>query len=392
MLLAGCTGRGGTASGGRPGGASQVAGGASGAATPVPFGWDLPGASYEAELAADGSGFGVLVECVEGVPGGPEGFCRQHVAVLDRGASHWALRKSPLPELAASQGSTTRLVVFGGGRAWLEEGGAADPGRDGEAGARAGRTWFTSDGGRSWSEGRARGEVAAIPGGGVLGAECAEPPGPDTGGCRTARLVVLSPVDGSLRALARGPALAADGLRAAERAEPDGSWWVTGRDPVTGRAAVASSRDGGRSWTVARLPGAAWDARGVVVTAGRDAVYAAELGPVAGAEAAKNPLRALYRSADGGRSWQRVYATRPGTGPQTLLGRVVVRADGSLLLSGEGRSYESRDGGRTFTGTAGHGWVRRTPAGYQAAGSECAHSVSRDGETWDEFVLGCGPE
>ncbi|MFD7323700.1 WD40/YVTN/BNR-like repeat-containing protein [Streptomyces sp. NPDC059875] len=346
----------------------------------------MPGWSHAPGFAADGSGFVLLADCVtdEKVPA--NGFCRQHVAVLDRGAKSWVLRKSPLPELRGTDGVSANLLVLGPGRALIEEGGAEPETQ---------RTWFTRDGGRSWRQGDRRtvGTTAAIPAGAVLTTDCAQPAGSSVDDCARERLVVISPQDGRRRALAKGPLLGAH-PRPAEVAEPDGSWWASGTDPLSGRAAVAVSRDAGRSWSVSRLPSpTAEPGRHTSVVVGRDAVYAAEMGELKGGEPVKNPMRALHRSRDGGRTWERMWTTGPMVEPRTLLGLPVPGPGGRVLIGAEGREYVSVDGGRSFRPSGeGTGYTRRTPVGLLRHSTGCLYDISVDGERWAEFSLGCEGE
>ncbi|MBT2440397.1 exo-alpha-sialidase [Streptomyces sp. ISL-36] len=352
----------------------------------MPSGAELPGWSHSPGFASDGSGFALLASCVEDEKVPVNGFCRQHVAVLDRGAKEWALRRSPLPEARGTDGISSALWVLGPGRALIEEGGTAPE---------TSRTWFTRDGGRSWKEGGPRtvGTAPAIPAGAVLTTDCARPSGALGEECRLERLVVVSPQDGQRRALARQPLLGAH-PRPAAVAEPDGSWWVSGTDPASGRAAVAVSRDAGRSWSVSRLPSPStapnWHTS---VAVGPDAVYAAEMGELKEGEPVKNPMRALHRSVDGGRTWERVWTTGPMVEPRTLLGMPAPGPGGRVLIGAEDREYVSVDGGRGFRPSgraAGH--TRRTPLGLLRQGDGCSYGISADGVRWAEFRLACEDE
>ncbi|MFB9554603.1 exo-alpha-sialidase [Streptomyces roseoviridis] len=325
----------------------------------------------------------LLVQCVTDRARPDGGFCRQQVAALDRGARSWALRPTPLPEIPPSRGVSAGLTVLGPGRALIEDGGGEEPER----------TWFTRDGGRSWRavDRRTAGTAPLIPAGAVLTTACVAPPAATPEECARERLVVISPQDGRRRALARVPALGAH-PRPAAVPEPDGSWWVSGTDPLTGRTALAVSRDAGRSWSPTPLPSTPGrPAHGVAVVVGPDAVYAAELGELDGGEPVKNPLRALYRSADGGRTWTRVRTTRPDAEPRSLLGLPVPGPGGRLRVDADLRAYTSEDGGRTFAATEwGSSWVRRTGIGLlREAGDRCAYATTRDGVRWSEFRLAC---
>ncbi|MFF9915015.1 WD40/YVTN/BNR-like repeat-containing protein [Streptomyces sp. NPDC013457] len=352
----------------------------------IPSGRELPGWSHSLGFASDGSGFALLADCVGDQRAPENGFCRQHVAVLDRGARSWALRRSPLPETRGTDGVSSQLRVLGPGRALVEEGGAEPAAR---------RSWFTRDGGLTWREvdGRPIGTAPVIPAGAVLTTDCAAPVGGSVDDCTRERLVVISPEDGRRRALAQGPLLGAR-PRPAEVAEPDGSWWVSGNDPLSGRAAVAVSRDQGRSWSVSRLPSpTAEPGWFTAVAVGPDVVYAAEMGELKGGDPVKNPMRALHRSRDGGRTWERMWTTGPMAEPRTLLGIPVPGPGGRVLIGAEDREYMSVDGGRSFRPSGeGTAYTRRTPAGLLRSSTSCLYDISVDGGRWAEFAVGCEGE
>ncbi|MEU3480121.1 WD40/YVTN/BNR-like repeat-containing protein [Streptomyces sp. NPDC033754] len=396
VVLTGCTetGAGSGPGAGSPGASGSSGSGSSGAAGPPPAGAfgapprlpssaGLPGWPHGLGLARDGSGFALLAECAgDRAAYSGSGVCRQHVAVRDAGAKEWVLRRSPLPDIRMPDGVSANLRVLGPGRALVEDGGAGPDSR----------TWFTRDGGRNWRAGDRRtvGTTPEIPAGAVLVTDCAAPAAAGPDDCDRERLVVVSPQDGRRRALARVPLLGAH-PRPAEQPEPDGSWWVSGTDPLSGRAAVAVSRDAGRSWHVSRLPSPAtrpgWF---TAVAVGPDAVYAAEMGELTGGEPVKNPMRALHRSLDGGRTWQRMWTTGPEREPRTLLGLPVPGPGGRVELGGELSGYGSVDGGRTFVrlGDGAH-FTRRTPLGLLRESAPCQYALTADGVRWSEFLLAC---
>ncbi|MFI9586538.1 exo-alpha-sialidase [Streptomyces sp. NPDC052236] len=348
----------------------------------IPSSPGLPGWAHEVRFAADGSGFALLAQCVPEDPAkSVKAFCKQYVAVLDRGAASWVLRRSPLPDVHGDSGISAELQVLGPARAWIRE--------HGETQRR--RTWFTADGGRSWRAGdwKAHGTVTAIPKGAVLSTECVSSADPEEQECTRHRMAVLSPKDGRRWFLAQGPPLDMAPVYASA-AEPDGSWWVSGRDPASGAVAVAVSRDSGRHWAVSPLPSPTKKpAREVVVSVGQDAVYAAETGSL-DPDDVKNGLRALHRSLDRGRTWERMWTTGPEREPRTLLGHVVPGRGGDLVLYGEQDVYTSKDGGRTFEQTDFRsGYVMRTPLGFMAVDSRCEYRISPDGVRWTVFRLAC---
>ncbi|MFB7517468.1 WD40/YVTN/BNR-like repeat-containing protein [Streptomyces sp. NPDC056144] len=345
----------------------------------------LPGRAYTPVFARDGSGFALLADCV-GDPAAPEnGFCRQYVAVLDTGAKEWVARRSPLPETRGTEGVSAGLLPLGPGRALIEDF-SDEPGT---------RTWFTRDGGRTWrrGDGRTVGTTPDIPADAVLATDCAEPAGAVPDDCARQRLVVVSPVDGRRRALARVPLLGAHPAPA-PLPEPDGSWWVSGADPRTGRAAVAVSRDAGRSWRVSVLPSpAAGPGRYTAVVVGPSAVYAAEMGELTEGEEILNSMRALHRSVDGGRTWRRMWTTGAEREPRSLLGLPVPGPGDRVEIAAMFSGYRSVDGGKTFTELEdGTSYVRRTALGLLREEAPCQYGITRDGVRWAPFLLACGEE
>ncbi|MFO7894790.1 MAG: hypothetical protein R6U63_13730 [Longimicrobiales bacterium] len=125
----------------------------------------------------------------------------------------------------------------------------------------------------------------------------------------------------------------------------------------TGRG-VYRSRDGGRSWTFVGLPEAGLIGKVVTDPRDPDVVYVAALGHPFG----PNPERGVYRSRDGGESWERVLFVSDSTGavdlaidpvnPRTIYA-AMWRAERKpwTLIDGarEGGIYRSRDGGDSWT-------------------------------------------
>ncbi|WP_256096921.1 WD40/YVTN/BNR-like repeat-containing protein [Streptomyces agglomeratus] len=388
MLLLGCGG-GGAA---KPPGPSKPAAGPVPESVPVPVpvpvpripsGRELPGSAHMVGFAADGSGFALLAKCVQDTGQPENGFCRQYVGVRDKGARSWRLREAPLADPSGTDGVSADLRVLGSGRAWVHE----------SVGDHRFRTWFTADGGRSWQARgvRPEGVVRSIAKGAALSTLCGYPTVPDGEACAKDQLLVMSPDDGRLRVLGQRPPLAGL-LSPAAYAEPDGSWWVSGKHPVTGGPAVAVSRDAGRTWQAsvldspAKKPG--WDVR---VSVGDGVVYAAETGELPAGEAVKNPLRAVHRSRDGGRMWERTWTTGAVREPRSLTGVPVPGAGDTLLLGAERGHYTSVDGGRTFDVTSSDpatGHASTIPLGRLVSGDPCTYRISADGVRWSTFTLG----
>ena len=117
------------------------------------------------------------------------------------------------------------------------------------------------------------------------------------------------------------------------------------------------STDAGRTWSFIGLPQAGQIGRIVVHPSNPDLVYAAALGHAFG----KNPERGVFRSKDGGATWQHVLAFNDSTGAVDLsmnprnpriLFAGVWRAERKpwTLISGaaEGGVYRTTDGGDTW--------------------------------------------
>ena len=122
------------------------------------------------------------------------------------------------------------------------------------------------------------------------------------------------------------------------------------------------SMDGGRTWTFIGLPEAGQIARIEVHPRDHDLVYAAALGHPFG----KNPERGIFRSRDGGETWEHVLALNDSTGASDLamdmsnpriLYAGMWRGERKpwALISGaeEGGVYKTTDGGDTWTKLGG---------------------------------------
>jgi Photosynthesis system II assembly factor YCF48 len=214
---------------------------------------------------------------------------------------------------------------------------------------------------------------------------------------------VWSPQYGRTAVLAQPPPLTMTWVAA--RRTADGVWWVGGTaQDGSGRPALASSRDGGRTWQPVTLDAPPGQAQ--VSVLGRHA-YATVLG-------ADRKIRAILHSVDGGRTFAPTRTDADadadagagadasgggsaGAEPATLAGEAVPLLDGRLLVTTAAhRWYVSDDGGATFTEASGTlpmvGAVRRTWAGYVAydlfgpAPAGWA-AFSSDGSTWRKLHI-----
>ncbi|MEO3809535.1 hypothetical protein ABGB17_11095 [Sphaerisporangium sp. B11E5] len=344
----------------------------------VPSGDGLPGQAVFVTFAGADSAFVLLAEC-EGEQGTAGQRCRQHIGVLEDG--RWHLRRSPLPDITGDDGITADIRALAPGQALVTVGTGRDPDR----------TWVTADGARTWTRGttEVKGTVDAVPPGALLVTDCR---GIEDGGCVESRLALVMPGTGEHRALATQPALT--GVLVPAGTSRDGARWVSGVDPATRLPALAVTHDAGRTWQTRALQGPGReDTWGLRVVDSGTVLYAVERGQLPPEEVVKNGLRAIHRSTDNGRTWERVWSFRPGRDPRSVLADVVVTPAGTLILHAEDGVYRSEDGGRTFSKTAGGptpGTVTWTPIGYVWShdGGPGEYKVSLDGLTWHTFVLG----
>lgn len=258
-------------------------------------------------------------------------------------------------------------------------------------GTRSFDRWFSADGGRTWREVSVEPElsVAAIPEGAVLHHRCT----PDDGCVPDEQFFVLLP-DGRTATLATQPPLTQPFPGRIQAA--DGGWWVSGRNPATGRWALAVSRDDGRTWSVSDLPEfAGTPLTGFTVTAGPNALYASAVGTVRedGAEP-RTGILAFLNSVDGGATWTLLHDS-PVDQLAGAWGGMVATADGRLILNDDfsgGEAYVSSDNGKTFTKFENReffGPVWWTRGGYVSAFHADGTALrSTDGQNWQALAIG----
>jgi photosystem II stability/assembly factor-like uncharacterized protein len=244
-----------------------------------------------------------------------------------------------------------------------------------------GKWWVSIDAGRTWRS--APDSVTqthtAIPAAGRLHLRCAD------ADCANRELTAIDPDTGMRRTVPDVPLERVTGSSESTIA-PDGTRWVSGTAPG-GDPALATTRDGGRTWSVSRFPDPGEMLSGPRLLIGpgdlRYAVFTVQR------EDAKNGFGPLYGSADAGRTWTLI---RNGKGrPASILG-AMVRPDGQLLIGTElGGAMTSADGGRTFTRPgAGPGlahFVERDGM-ITAMSHDGSHHISRDGGvTWSQVSV-----
>src|SRR5712691_35302 len=152
------------------------------------------------------------------------------------------------------------------------------------------------------------------------------------------------------------------GAVAVAEADPNVVYAGTGESTLRGNVSPGDglyrSTDAGKTWTKIGLADAEQIARIVVHPRNPDLVYVAALGHVFG----PNPMRGVYRSGDGGKTWQRVLARGDSAGaidlamdpsnPRVLYAALwqVQRTPWSFSSGGAGSGlFKSTDGGDTWT-------------------------------------------
>jgi photosystem II stability/assembly factor-like uncharacterized protein len=304
----------------------------------------------------------------------PGKTCTSGLLITEDGGEHWLARALPA-QLPPSD--MLRLFVLGPRSAAV---GAYN--LDG-----GGQRFSTADAGLTWQPVPAAGSdtAATIPDGGLL----------DVAGAtdvldRGPVLVAVAPDSGRMLPLGTKPPLT-DPLPTST-IPLAGGWWLAGKDPATGRWALAVSRNGGRSWSVKPLPNAPDTMRYALMGGRGTTLYA-----VAGGEAQGSPpgLNAIFRSTDGGNTWEQTFQGGNGREPRSLLGYPVAAADGQLIIgAGSGLAWASQDGGHTFhelPSDTVSGIIRRTRGGYLASpsfGMSNVYKFSTDGVQWKEITVG----
>ncbi|MCW6007319.1 glycoside hydrolase, partial [Micromonospora sp. CPCC 205371] len=291
---------------------------------------DVPGMITEVEFADPDTGY-LIAQCLTGDP------CSPTLARTSDGGHSWVTATLPPIE------TDPDLLVFPDGRLAV----------GGHVSADEGRTWQAAPG-------RAGQPAAAGPQQILRLRDAVE---------------VWDSGYGYSGTLATQPGLTASWLASTPTAS--GDWWAAGQ--MNGQAAVAVTRDGGRSWKAMPLGVTGQIAR--VATLGTH-VYAAVLD-------ANGLIRAIFYSVDSGATFQKT-----STGGGSVAGDLVPLLDGRLLVVGTDRRwYVSDDNGRTFARAEGTlpaaGRLVRTPAGYVAYDLFNAGwaAFSADGSTWRKLQI-----
>src|SRR5205085_1498718 len=156
-------------------------------------------------------------------------------------------------------------------------------------------------------------------------------------------------------------AVASIGAIAVAPSNPNVVWVGTGeaniRNDISGGRGVYVSTDGGGTWRFAGLKDAGQISSIVVDPANPNAVFVGAIGRAWG----PNPERGVFRTTDGGKTWQKVLYVNETTGASSLImdpgnpmilyaGMWPVRRYPWMLVSGglRGGIYRSTDGGSTW--------------------------------------------
>lgn len=332
---------------------------------------------YDVDFADARHGFALRAGCADL----DANDCRHELLVTEDG-EHWQGRTLPVELRDGDLRRAIRLFVFGPRSAALALAGATER-----------LSFATSDAGLTWvrAPSDASTTITAIPDGGLLTADCVVPPPAE---CTFAAFAV-DPGTGRELMLTTPPPLV-EPFPASDRPVA-GGWWVGGRDPATGVHQLAVSRDAGQSWSIRPLPGATGKGRGTTMVARGATLYVAT--EIAGQPAVGNEFLAIFRSVDGGASWEQTFRSEDKGEPRSIAGYLVVTADGRLIVPAEtGGVWVSTDGGRNFTVDPNPefaGFVKKTRAGYLASTSvsswssvDNVYKLSTDGVRWKEIRVG----
>lgn len=132
-------------------------------------------------------------------------------------------------------------------------------------------------------------------------------------------------------------------------ATPDGQFWIGTGGADTAR--VLRSEDGGRSWQAVTTPLAGNPSTGIFGVAFRDAQHGIAVG--GNYRTPRAAEQNVLRTADGGRSWHLVAASRPAG---VRYGVVYVPGTTTLVAVGPSGSGYSNDDGTTWTAVDDQPW------------------------------------
>jgi photosystem II stability/assembly factor-like uncharacterized protein len=162
------------------------------------------------------------------------------------------------------------------------------------------------------------------------------------------------------------------GALAVAPSDPNVVWAGTGEPFIRSNISIGwgvyKSTDAGKSWKKMGLDSTGRISRIVVHPTNPDIVYVAALGHLYGPQ----PQRGIYRTIDGGKTWERVLFVNDSTGGSDLVmdpnnPRILFAGFWQVEVHTWGRSsggagsgiWSSRDGGTTWTRVTGHGLPTR---------------------------------
>jgi RNA polymerase sigma-70 factor (ECF subfamily) len=297
--------------------------------------------------------------------------CSTEVLYTEDGA-FWAVQsRLPPPTTGSGFGVDRRIHTLGWRKVVIE--------------SRSER-WYSADSAMTWRTVPVEpvGAVEAIPTNAVLRSRCFVV----TAMCQgPGQLLVTLPDSGRLAPLEHPPAL--DQLVPARIPAADGGWWVSGRDPATGRWSLAVSRDAGRSWRIIPLPPLSGTPHaGIAVSATQNTLYATAVGQLPDTAFG---LLAIFRSTDAGTTWTTAWQADDRRQPHSISGALIAAPDGVLTVTTQdGATYVSTDAAVTFRQDPGPArYARWTRVGYIAGfgGTSGHYTWSRDGSQWHDFTI-----
>jgi hypothetical protein len=322
------------------------------------------------DFADERHGYALKTTCINGRPAG----CANQLLVTADG-EHWEARA--LPRVLSGANALPLLRVLGPNTVVLR--------RE----AVVGLQFYSTDAGRTWQEvsWRDMPTIDAVPAGGIIDGMCAA----GESGCRF-ELIAIDPGTGRAARLATQPPVSSPNLLT--RHPVAGGWWVYGKERSSGQWEVIETQDSGRSWKGHVLP--AGSAEHFSLATDGHALYVAAYGQLANLTPPRTiGLDAIFRSTDGGASWQRTWKAADGVEPRAIDGDLIAAANGRLLVSTYlGPVWASSDGGARFqqapeVGISGYVW--QTGAGYlvgSRAGESKVYKFSTDGVRWKEISVG----
>ncbi len=327
---------------------------------------DLPGDIIDVEFANTKVGYVVLAQCATG----PNGSCEYTMQYTENGGGSWEARALPAGLATTGPDDELNIIPLSGSALIVT-------GPD---------TFFSADTGRTWQVRRPVNppEVPAIPDGGKLVLDANPSAGPD---CPGARVDAFFP-DGTRARLKNQPLIGVCWVANAEAV--GGVWWVGGRSSK-GRPAVASSRDGGATWTTVEFPiiDGSPEAWPKVASVGSRTYVTIVRGRSTNTSIhASTQIMAIHRSTDGGHT----FAPFASYGLPPLTGDAVPLLDGRLVVASAGLSMGFSSGTRFVEAPVDVPYVRsirQTEVGWIAYDMDRNGAVaySTDGVLWRRLTI-----